>query len=50
MENIVHNMHTEDKIGRDATLDWLFEGMYERYPTQLTAFCERKGFTCPAAS
>jgi hypothetical protein len=38
---------TGDKVLEDVGVEWLVEGIFDRFRSYFDAFCERKGYMLP---
>jgi hypothetical protein len=47
INNVVESLYNEDKVPAGVAVDWLVEGIFDRYRSYFDAFCERKGYMLP---
>jgi hypothetical protein len=47
IDNVVKSMFDDDKVPEEVAVEWLVEGIFDRFRPYFEAFCERKGYMLP---
>ena len=50
IKNVIESMFKEDKVPEEVGVDWLVEGIYDRFRPYFESFCVRKGFALPVTA